>query len=100
MCHSNSVTIDNSKTLKSIPTSEENILDCVSSTNAKGKIFLKDSSKPDGDACHNDGTLKDASELEWLNSPSDIKASTDTFDDYGMDSEILDGLQEEVSNSF
>jgi hypothetical protein len=27
---------------------------------------------PDGDACQPDGTLKDASELEWPNLPSDL----------------------------
>lgn len=29
----------------------------------------KDITKPDGEACNEDGTLKDASEMEWLNSP-------------------------------
>lgn len=27
---------------------------------------------PEGDAVRVDGTLKDASEMEWLNSPSDL----------------------------
>jgi len=27
---------------------------------------------PEGDACQPDGTLKDASEMEWLHSPSDL----------------------------
>ena len=27
---------------------------------------------PEGDACRPDGTLKDASEMEWLHSPSDL----------------------------
>ena len=36
-----------------------------------GSTYFKDTSKPDGDACREDGTLKDASELEWPNSPSD-----------------------------
>src|ERR1700730_12748840 len=31
---------------------------------------LKDASKPDGEARRDDGTLKDASEMEWLYSPS------------------------------
>ena len=30
----------------------------------------KDLRKPDGDACNPDGTLKDASEMEWPDSPS------------------------------
>jgi hypothetical protein len=33
--------------------------------------FFKDGTMPDGDACRPDGTLKDASEMEWLNSPSE-----------------------------
>ena len=32
--------------------------------------YLKDASKPDGEACRDDGTLKDAHEIEWLHSPS------------------------------
>jgi hypothetical protein len=95
MYHSRSVPIDHSNTLESIPTVKENIFNRVSHINATGKIFLKDPSKPDGDACHDDGTLKDASELEWPDSPSDIKASNNTFDDYAMD---YDRLNEEVSH--
>jgi hypothetical protein len=34
--------------------------------------FLKDASKPEGEACNPDGTLKDADKMEWLNSPSDL----------------------------
>jgi hypothetical protein len=33
--------------------------------------FFKDVMMPDGDACRPDGTLKDASEMEWPNSPSE-----------------------------
>ena len=33
--------------------------------------FFKDGTMPDGDACRPDGTLKDASEMEWLNSLSE-----------------------------
>ena len=29
-------------------------------------------SKLDGEACNADGTLKDAMEIEWVNSPSDL----------------------------
>jgi hypothetical protein len=35
------------------------------------ETFFKDTTKPDGDACRPDGTLKNASEISWLNSPSD-----------------------------
>jgi hypothetical protein len=34
--------------------------------------LAKDHTKPDGNACQPDGTLKDASEMEWPNSPSDL----------------------------
>ena len=37
-------------------------------------MFLKDASKPEGEACNPDGTLKDADKIEWLNSPSDEAA--------------------------
>jgi hypothetical protein len=33
--------------------------------------YFKDASKPDGDACREDGTLKDASEMDWPDSPSE-----------------------------
>lgn len=31
----------------------------------------QDTTKPIGEACNADGTLKHASEIDWLNSPSD-----------------------------
>ena len=34
-------------------------------------MSLKDASKPDGEACNKDGTLKDAEELEWPDSPTE-----------------------------
>ena len=42
-----------------------------SEPNSKGDTHFKDASKPDGDACRDDGTLKDADEMEWPNSPSE-----------------------------
>ena len=33
------------------------------------RSIQKDITKPDGEACNADGTLKDASEIEWLHSP-------------------------------
>ena len=33
--------------------------------------FFKDGMMPDGDACRPDGTLKDASEMVWIDSPSE-----------------------------
>jgi hypothetical protein len=33
--------------------------------------YFKDTNMPDGDACRPDGTLKDASEMLFLNSPSE-----------------------------
>lgn len=99
MHHPNSITIDHLKTPESIPTSKENISDHVSSSNEKGKKVFKDSSKPDGDACRDDGTLKDASELEWPNSPSDSQAANNSFDDSDYVMETLDRLNEEVSHN-
>jgi len=37
--------------------------------------FQKDEGKPDGEACNVDGTLKDATDMEWLNSPSQLLPS-------------------------
>jgi len=34
--------------------------------------FWKDEGKPDGEACNVDGTLKDAKDMEWLNSLSEL----------------------------
>ena len=89
-------------TLENIPRSNEHILEHVSSENGKGKIYFKDSSKPDGDACNDDSTLKDASELEWPDSPSENKTTSnsdpiDSDHDFALDSEHLDQLNEEVS---
>ncbi len=34
-------------------------------------VYFQEPSMPVGEACREDGTLKDASEMTWLNSPSD-----------------------------
>ena len=45
--------------------------DAMQENDSNSEQIYKDYSKPDGDACRDDGTLKDASEMEWPNSPSD-----------------------------
>ena len=55
------------------------LLDARSDT-TRGKQIYKDYSKPDGEACRDDGTLKDASKLEWPNSPSDINTGPFNLD--------------------
>ena len=53
--------------------------------------FLKDASKPEGEACSPDGTLKDADMIEWLNSPSDlVPPSLENFSKHVIDYEIDD----------
>ena len=42
--------------------------------NEKGKIHMGDFTKHVGDTCHDDGTLKDVSELEWPDSPKELIA--------------------------
>ena len=42
---------------------------------------MRDMTKPVGDACHDDGTLKDADELVWPESPSEIVAQQ-TFEEW------------------
>jgi hypothetical protein len=39
--------------------------------NEPEKTYFKDTGKPDGEACREDGTLKDVDELVWPDSPSD-----------------------------
>jgi hypothetical protein len=41
-----------------------------SASRTQETTYLKDSSVPDGKACCEDSTLKDASEMTWLHSPS------------------------------
>ena len=50
-------------------------------TNKKKKTYMRDMTKPVGDACHDDGTLKDADELVWPESPSEIVAQQ-TFEEW------------------
>jgi hypothetical protein len=38
-----------------------------------GKTYFRDATKPVGDACRDDGTLKKASELDWPDSPTTIQ---------------------------
>ena len=64
--------------------SDDNVLsDAQSDSDAadvmRGEQIYKDYSKPDGEACQDDGTLKDASELEWPNSLSDLSPYTDNL---------------------
>jgi hypothetical protein len=48
----------------------------------EGKTYSKDTTKPDGDACREDGTLKEADEMVWPNSPSDeVKVQASGFKD-------------------
>jgi len=47
--------------------------------------------KPEGEACNPDGTLKDAEQIEWLNSPSDIvPPSFENQDKHNLDNESDD----------
>jgi hypothetical protein len=48
--------------------SSKNISDEVLDTNEKEKTYLRDVTKPVGNACHDDGTLKDADEMVWPDS--------------------------------
>ena len=50
--------------------SARNILKIALSSNEHENTYLMDTSKPVGDACREDGTLKEASEMEWPDSPT------------------------------
>ena len=45
--------------------------DAMQENDSDSEQIYKYYSKPDGDACRDDGTLKDVSKMEWPNSPSD-----------------------------
>ena len=59
--------------------------DTMQGNDSDSEQIYKDYSKPDGDACRDDGTLKDASEMEWPNSPSD----SNPHDNLGEENVIL-----------
>jgi hypothetical protein len=64
--------------------------------NEPGKTYSKDIEKPDGDACRKDGTLKDADELYWPDSPSDeigLGLKNDIVSQSPPEIERLNGLQ-------
>ena len=56
-------------------TADETLSDSSSKKTDANGTYFKDTSMPDGDACREDGTLKDASEMEWPNSPSESAPS-------------------------
>jgi hypothetical protein len=59
--------------------SSKNKSDELQDTNERGKTYKRDMTKPVGDACREDGTLKDADELEWPNSPTELGAAQKDF---------------------
>ena len=52
-------------------TPNRNVSELSSGIGSASGTYFKDTSKPDGDACREDGTLKDASEMDWADSPSE-----------------------------
>ena len=52
---------------------------------------MRDATKPVGDACCDDGTLKDADKMVWPNSPTELEAPQKDFrewyDELGSESE-------------
>jgi len=56
-------------------------------------LFLKDMSKPEGEACNPDGMLKDAEQIEWLNSPLDLNQDKCTLHDEYDDDHITERHQ-------
>ena len=48
-------------------------------TNAKEITYLRNMTKPVGDACRDDGTLKDANEMVWPNLPTVPAPPQDDF---------------------
>lgn len=56
---------------KTLEGSTKKISDGLSGANEQRQTYLQDIAMPHGDACRDNGTLKDAHEMTWLNSPSD-----------------------------
>jgi hypothetical protein len=63
---------------------------------------LRDVTKPVGDACRDDGTLKDADEMVWPNSPTEPEAPQMDFHEwpgYDYEPEIRDeSIQDDPSS--
>ena len=62
--------------------SSKDLSDKLLDINEKGKTYLRDATKPIGDACRDDGTLKDADEMVWPNSPTELEAPQKDFRDW------------------
>ena len=56
--------------------------------------------KPVGEACHEDGTLKDVSEIEWADSPTAFQVEAPQNDDelYELFDKVLYGSEDEGDN--
>jgi len=66
------------KGIPKTPRAEEtsrNISQEFPDTNENGKTYSRDMTKPVGDACRDDGTLKDAHEIVWQHSPTKATSS-------------------------
>jgi hypothetical protein len=59
--------------------SSKNLSDQLQNTDERGKTYMRDMTKPVGDACREDGTLKDADELVWPDSPTESVAPRNGF---------------------
>jgi hypothetical protein len=59
---------------------------------SKGKAHMRDMTKPVGDACRDDGTLKEANEMVWPDSPTALEAPQNEFREYD---DMYDGFQDE-----
>lgn len=81
--------------LPELQESSENIIDEFLDTNEKGKTYMRDMMKPVGDACRDDGTLKEANEMVWPDSPTALEAPQDNFREYD---EIYVGFQDETDS--
>lgn len=65
-----------------------NISNVFPDSNENGKTYSRDMTKPIGDACRDDGTLKDANEIEWVHSPTKVTSSEPPPESPGTSSDI------------
>ena len=59
---------------------------------------MKDPSKPDGEAVNADGSLKDAHQINWLNSPTDESNPPILYPDEDLDDVAEPGEMQELEN--
>ena len=94
LCLNGQLTANCPTVLNNIAGSSQNTSDKPSDSNEKGKTYTYDPTKPVGEACNENGTLRETSELEWPDSPTEPNA----FEFHGVDSNMSNAWDLENGN--